>query len=94
MSEIGSIPMVPLRSYHSELHVPGSFPEPTIREYTSMCKTSLPADHGDGAPSTLRDMVYIALGRFVHAAEYFVWSHLCKFAQVERNTLMTVVVFM
>lgn len=40
----------------SELRVPGSFPE-----------TSLPADHGDGVPSTPQD-----LSRFKHATEYFV----------------------
>ena len=51
----------------SELRVPGSFPVPTIQGYTSTLKTSLPADHGDGVPSTPQD-----LSRFKHATEYFV----------------------
>ncbi|KAF8496444.1 hypothetical protein F5888DRAFT_1703902, partial [Russula emetica] len=66
----------------------------------SALKTSLPADHGDGVPSTTQD-----LNRFKHATEYIVlalgkirneisniWSSLSKFAHVERNTLTTAVV--
>ena len=49
----------------SELRVPGSFPVPTIRRHTSALKTSLPANHGDGVPSTPQD-----LRRFKHATEY------------------------
>ena len=51
----------------SELRVPGSFPVPTIREYTRALKTSLPTDLGDGVTSTLQD-----LSRFNHAIEYFI----------------------
>jgi hypothetical protein len=51
----------------SELRVPGSFPVPTILGHTSALKTSLPADHGDGVPSTPQD-----LSRLKHATEYFV----------------------
>jgi hypothetical protein len=50
----------------SEMHIPGSFPVPTIRGHTSALETSLPADHGDGVPSTPLD-----LSRFKHATEYF-----------------------
>jgi hypothetical protein len=51
----------------SELRVPGSFPVPTTRGHTSALKTSLPADHGDGVPSTPQE-----LSGFKHATEYFV----------------------
>ena len=53
-------------SYASELHVPGSFPVPTIRGPTSALKSSLPADHGDSLSSTPQD-----LSRLKHATEYF-----------------------
>jgi hypothetical protein len=51
----------------SELHVPGSFPVPTIRGHTSALKASLPADHNDSVPSTPQD-----LSRLKHATEHFV----------------------
>jgi hypothetical protein len=54
-------------SCSSELHVPGSFPVPTIGGHTSAFKPSLPADHGDGVTSTPQD-----LSTLKHAAEYFV----------------------
>ena len=40
----------------SESRVPGSFPVPTIRGQTSALETSLPADRGDGVPSTPQDL--------------------------------------
>ncbi len=48
----------------SELRVPGSF---LVPGHTSALKTSLPAEHGDGVPSTPQD-----LSGFKHATEYFV----------------------
>ena len=48
----------------SELRESGSFIVPTTRQHTSGLKTSLPADHGDGVPSTPQDS-----GRFKHATE-------------------------
>lgn len=50
----------------SELHVPGGFPEPTIRGHMSALNTFLPADDGDSVPSTPQD-----LSRFKRATEHF-----------------------